>query len=299
MTNHQIEQIERYHAGQMNGEEVTAFEKQLASDPDLKMESDFQSDIISGLKEYRKTQLKARLDAVNIGTTVSWVGFVQQSTLIKSFGGIILASFIGAGIYLYGEKEETVESPTIARIDSPIAAPSSEYIWDLGEISSLKPNREADEVRKLTRSIAKNTKKIVAKKEIVPVKEELKEFNPSFQAPDVENIEEEKQFKSAGLDELPENNVSNVADEPIDVTTELSKGNSIKYKYYDGKLFLKGDFDKALYEILEINNGKGRNIYVCYLDKYYQVGITDQLRELPLVEDAGVIAKLAKLRSSK
>ena len=113
----QQEQIDNYHSGQMSAEEIASFESKLSSDPALKAESDFQKEIVNGLKEYRKTQLKARLDAVDL--TPSWMEFAQQSTLMKSFGGVAIATLIGAGIYFGAEssKENLADDEII--IDAP------------------------------------------------------------------------------------------------------------------------------------------------------------------------------------
>ena len=105
-------------------------------------------------------------------------------------------------------------------------------------------------------------------------------------------------MKTADLDVLPKKSAAVVNEDPIDVKTENTKSLDIKYKYYDGKLFLSGDFDRAPYEILEINSASGRRIYVKYLDKYYQVGVTDQLTALPEVTDVAIIDEL-KVASSK
>ena len=62
---------------------------------------------------------------------------------------------------------------------------------------------------------------------------------------------------------------------------------------------MNGDFDKAPYEILEINSASGRRIYVYYLGTYYQVGTTDKLIELPAVKDQDVIKELKLIRENK
>ena len=301
MTNQQLEQIDKYHSGRMSESEMASFEKQLESDPSLKAESDLQADITSGLKEYRKLELKARMDAINVGPT--WMEFVGQSTLMKSMGGVIVASVIGTGIYFYGEKNEEAQSTDPVEINAPVAE-SIEYVWELGEEADNAENLKLDkpEIATEESSVVENP---VVKAEVTPaeeseiVKEKTQSFKPTFEAPTVANVEENNKFQASGLDELPETAGVGKSEEPIDVETENNSSNTIKYKYYDGKLFLSGDFDKAPYEILEINSASGRRIYVHYLGTYYKVGVTDRLTELPVVKDQDVIKELELLRENK
>ncbi|MEP0987004.1 hypothetical protein [Ekhidna sp.] len=304
MTKINQEQIDRFHSGRMDEAEISDFRQQLESDPSLKAESNLQGDIINGLKEFRKAELKARLDALNVGPT--WVEFVQQSTLMKSMGGVIVASIIGTGIYFLGEKNETIDSSAPISVEAP-QYESIEYVWNLGlDKDPVNQNNELDKpVLEINSNLvaseipeSKPTQASITLEES-SLTDDSQVFKPSFEAPSVQGVEEESEFVSSELDELPENKSNDVSENPIDVETELSKSTIIKYKYYDGKLFLKGDFDKAPYEILEINSARGRRIYVFYLDNYYKVGVTDRLTALPLVGDTEVIKELELLRTNK
>lgn len=302
MTKQQLEQIDKYHSGRMSESEMASFEKQLESDPALKAESDLQSDIVGGLKEYRKLELKARLDAINVGPT--WMEFMGQSALMKSMGGVIVASLIGTGIYLYGEQDEQVESGATVTINAPVAE-SIEYVWELGQEEPDNTTNTTLEKPEIANEPAMETKLEVqvadqsAREEQVVINEDKEVFKPSFEAPAVANVEEDSKFQSEGLDELSETTNTTASEDPIDVETENNRSKTIKYKYYDGKLFLSGDFDKSTYEILEINSASGRRIYVYYIDTYYKVGTTDRLTELPAVKDQDVIKELELLRENK
>lgn len=302
MTKLTQEQIDNYHAGRMSESEMTDFQKIIESDPSIKAESDFQSDIVSGLKEYRKLELKSRLDAINVGPT--WIEFAQQSTLMKSLGGVIIASIIGTGIYFYGERPDQANSDEPATVQAQDIE-SIEFVWKLGE-EETQPSNQLETPIPVTES---NSPKTVVKEittstmidEADDAKNEVaneEAFSPSFEAPDAEAIEDDASFATTGLDEIP-NSSESTNEEPIDVQSEISKSTTIKYKYYDGKLFLKGDFDKAPYEILEINSTSGRRIYVYYLGSYYKVGIADKLTELPTVTNSETLDELKMLRENK
>ena len=313
MTPHQQEQIDNYHSGLMSEKESAAFESDLNADPSLKAESDFQSDIINGLKEYRKAELKIRLESINLGPT--WGGFIQQSALVKSMGGVVIASLIGGGIYLYGEKETPQSEQKAVSIDGPIAESLTYDVIELGEENSAveeqnlvldkpsldKPAAETQESAGATTLEEENavSKEVTIKSDEKAASSDANvAFTPDVAAPDVASIEEGEGFQSSGLDELPENTVIEETNAPIDVKSENRKG-AIKYKYYDGKLFLSGDFKKHTYEILEINSASGRRIYVYYLSEYYRVGITDRLIELPKVTNQKMIDELELIRKNK
>lgn len=297
MDNRLIEQIDNYHSGKMSPEEIASFESELNADPAIKAESDFQGDIVNGLKEFRKDQLKARLDAVDLAP--SWIEFAQQSTLMKSFGGIAVATIIGTGVYLNAEKGESYNVDPIV-IDAPNYE-DPEFIWSLGleDLPSVATKPVQQKTIASSAVVAPiEVVKVEEKEEAIEEKEEMT-FNPSFDAPDAKTINDEEAMETSNLDELPEETVAEANETPINVETEITKAIKVKYKYYDGKLFLSGDFDRAPYEILEINSASGRRIYVKYLDKYYKVGVTDQLSDLPEVTDQAVIDELDLLRQNK
>ncbi|MEQ8904536.1 hypothetical protein [Ekhidna sp.] len=305
MTKINQERIDKYHSGRMEEKEIADFENQLQSDPALKAESDFQADIVNGLKEFRKTELKSRMDAINVGP--SWFEYAQQSALMKSMGGVIVASIIGTGIYFLGEKEGAVEESNPITIDAPLNE-STEFVLKLGdenvpenERDLEKPIIEERESIAELQSESSNATAVIAENDETGKEESVKtdSFKPTFEAPPALTVEDDSKFTSSELDELPENSSKIAKEDPIDVRTENSRNTTIKYKYFDGKLFLSGDFDKAPYEILEINSADGRRIYVYYLGTYYKVGLTDKLIELPKVKDEAVIEELKLLRDNK
>jgi len=290
--------IDEYHAGRMTSSEMDAFEEELSSDPSIQAESDFQRDIIDGLKEFRKAELKTRLSSIDV--TPAWFEFVQQSTLLKSFGGVAVATLVGTGVYFMAESNEEIEELEPITIDAPKEL-SLSIDWD---IKPVKLSVLDVEDVKSTASFNTKSVELVDFSEVVSetTTEETKNeasLSLDFAAPTVENIKDEEALEVSSLDELPRNGSAKEDEEPIEVDHEVTKNLNVKYKYYDGKLFLSGDFDRAPYEILEINSANGRRIYVKYLNKYYKIGVTDKLTTLPQVFDVNVIKELELLRQNK
>lgn len=103
-----IDLIDNYLTGNLSQEQATAFENSMASDPTLKAEVDFQNDVINSIKDHRKSELKERLNSINVtsSSTSVWQKVAIAASTILISGGIAL--------YLTENNtpEETV-SPTI------------------------------------------------------------------------------------------------------------------------------------------------------------------------------------------
>lgn len=304
----QIERIEEYHSGNMSPEETASFEKELDSDPSLKAESNFQSDIVNGIKEYRKTQLKTRLNAIDVSP--GWMEFAQQSALVKSFGGLAVATAIGSGVYLLADTKEDLAIEPSGEVVSHVEmnVPAAKEIQFELTLPSIIVAEKAEERREAVEEtevdpIQPKTSAAVTKlvTEDSKAQEKTKEtFAPSFSAPNVAEISDNAEVGSATLDEVPSVATSTEGGlKPIEVETKNSKNSKIKYKYFDGKLFLTGNFNEEPYEILEINSASGRRIYLLHMKKYYEVKLNDRLSELPEVRDIKLIQELRLIKANK
>ena len=89
------ERIASYLDGDMSPDQMQEFEMQLHTDPVMRSEFELQQDIINSLQDYRKTQLKARLDQVPVSMGPS--GLMG----IKAAAAIVISGVIGLGAYLY------------------------------------------------------------------------------------------------------------------------------------------------------------------------------------------------------
>ena len=224
-----------------------------------------------------------------------WTELGSHSALMKSFGGIAAAIAISAGVYFYGKAGREVTPPSDVTIDAP--KPKS-VIFDWNITPAQIPDKEVMPLETVPKAMKADQKVEKFVTEEIPM-EEKQGFVPSFEAPNAATIREEETLQISSLDELPGEKLSESTRNPIDITTEITRNLNIKYKYYDGKLFLSGDFDRAPYEILEINSSSGRRIYVKYLNKYYMVETTYRLSFLPEVTNREVIEELKLLRGNK
>lgn len=286
--------------GNMSPDDAASFEKELASDPALKAESDFQSNIINGIREHRKMTLKSRLDAIDISP--GWMEFAQQSALVKSFGGIAIASIIGSGVYFIAqETKNQEEADLVTSIEFEVPqAESPEFEWIIPQPAGSDKVEVIDEQPVTKAALIRTREEVIEPNTIARAEETTKEnFTPDFTAPQAGEVSEENELGSTELDEVSTVAKATTNEEPIEVETRNSRNSKIRYKYYDGKLFLNGDFNNEPYEILEINNAKGRRIYLLHQKKYYEVKITDRLSELPEVTNVKLIQELRLIKENK
>ncbi|MEQ9052016.1 MAG: hypothetical protein RLP11_17010, partial [Marinoscillum sp.] len=136
--------------------------------------------------------------------------------------------------------------------------------------------------------------KVSAEKEV--------EFLPVVDLPDLGELSEEKGLKvqDANLPEMTEMDVLSPENEsPISVETIQRNSETIKYKYFDGKLFLYGDFNSAPYEIIEINRPTERKLYLYYDQEYYSIIVSDKVQELSPIADQQLLQELEIVRNNK
>ncbi|HET9487342.1 MAG TPA: hypothetical protein VFO54_07910, partial [Chryseosolibacter sp.] len=75
---------------------------------------------------------------------------------------------------------------------------------------------------------------------------------------------------------------------------------SFHYQFTEDKLLLYGPFEPHLYEILELNVGGKRTVFLYYKDQYYGLQEADgKVRSLDPVKDPVLLQKLKEYRSSK
>ncbi len=301
------ELIGSYLEGGMSPDQMLEFENQLHTDPLLRSEFELQQDIVNSLKDFRKSQLKARLDQVPVSMSPTvLVG-------VKTAAAIVLTGIIGLGSYLYfytGDVpveeslttqeitiDESLEQTTTANEiqELPVERKSKEITEEQIDESSTAI-KEADMIK--TQPLAKTeASKEVVEEEVVeeiasPVVNSPNIIDPSID----ETVQEETlEMPSAALaqEELSDNPV-------IEVETAKKDAELFHYRYYSGKLYLYGDFRDIPYEILELNSANGKILYMFYDQKYYQI-LDDQVELTPLqpLEDAEIIRRLEIIKENK
>ena len=273
------------------------FENKLLHDSELREEYNFQKDIVKGIKETRRLELKSRLSNIPINTPL------YQTVGFKAIAVASISAGIGIGAYYYfsgddnlqlseidlNENQVTLseekETPTVPEAITPIfkEEPKEEKVMDV--VSQEKPKAEV---------LVKNTE----------VKVEPKIVQPNVIQPDVveafedENIESEDlgiESQINNLDNIKENVESNV-----EVATVKDKRNKFHYKFFENKLYLLGSFNDMPYEIIELNSSKGKSYFLYYNNDYFKLN-SEQLKPAPLVkiENDSLVNELKIIQSNQ
>ncbi|MEM9897646.1 MAG: hypothetical protein AAF789_14900, partial [Bacteroidota bacterium] len=267
------EKIDLFHAGKLDNNQKADFLDAMKRDPSIEEESNFQKLIIDEIKVARKAELKSRLSGIDVSSSLILFGSLQNTAVYKSLLVGSLAVSVGIGVYLFALDSEEKEAVSSLVIDAPTPEKISALDWiDHQETETRLISRQTSVASRIQykESVVSNQADLEEGK-VLDAVNETAPFSPSVNLPSTPDINDEETIANADLEALPETIVEEKVQEGIDVETEQTNSVNVRYKYYDGKLFLKGDFDKAPYEILEINGANGRRIYLYYLSTFYEV----------------------------
>lgn len=303
--------IDAYLRNELTGSELSSFESQMESDPAFREAVRFEQHVQEGIGQYRKAELKARLNALDMSPGSIGVGQLGNGALLKTVGGFVAAGIIGAvGYFLYVSEEDVPTAP----VDFTESVTLSPEQKDIPPLILPEP---------LTEEPVEPLKAVVAEAEVInhsnknntttevddaPVHvNEMKaaeqqmeeEFIPQVDVPNLDEIASEEAFASTDVKIPVASSRDEINASTLDVETINRRSDVIKYKYFDGKLYLYGDFKRQPYEILEIHGSTDRKLFVYYDSRYYRVTTTDKVEELVQITDRKLIHELEILRSNK
>lgn len=283
-----IDLIDNYLAGRMTDAERTAFEQQLAADPELKREYNFNKDVISSIQETRKAELKAMLNNIPVGGTAS-----TFSTSAK-VAGVLAAAAITVGAFYFIGKKDASEAEQKPLKEQPVQ-----------EIEETEQPNDISQQDTPESMEQKSEEAVEKQQETLTPAAEPKETTPAeIQTPNlVDGFENEHEATDVTEPEVYTDSQNFTAETLFDsnievITDESKKRYQFHYQMKDEKLYLYGSFDKGLYEILEFNNAQGKTIILYYKENYYHIN-PDQHAMTPLnaIKDQGLINKLNNLRN--
>jgi hypothetical protein len=284
MTN--IERIEAYFNNDLPDVERELLLQDIDADPALKEDFQFQENVIEGIKAYRKTELIARLDAVQIASP-------GQALLLKTLGGVGIAGIIAVGTFMWVNSADENTVPDEISTTEQVVAPTEntqEIAEAAPEISSAEePKAETQEVKttEAKSARAKTTKN-----------------QPVAAVPDVviPDVQEPEGASSANIDEdltAPKAMSSSAIrlSSSTDVEVKLSKKYNFHYQVKNGGLTLFGNFNESPFEVIELKTNKGINSYLYFKEHFYALANdSEEIRPLDVLENAQLIKELEKRR---
>lgn len=303
-TSNQIENIDAYLRDELSPTEVSSFESQLEKDTTLAEELAFQKQVVSGIQHARKVQLKNRLAQIDVAGGAA----VGQGTWIKVVGGVALATMIGVVAWQIFSTEETgviageIDAPVIQAQEIPVIEIPEKSVADLAAkvevIEVVVPEPvPADESITIT---SKETESIEASEEGSDSATEDKAFAPQVDLPKDESELDSSEFEPEELEETfsPVLETSDI--DALNIERLDQKSKELRYRYYDGKLALYGDFGDSPYQILEINQQDGgKQIFMLHSDQFYRLESSKDEKALVAIKDPVLLSELQIFQNNK
>lgn len=270
--------MEDYILGNLSPEDVKKFEQFLAQDPKHRSDLELQKDILEGIKQHSRQQLKSKLAQVN----------PHAGRLITQKIAVVVATFaaaalVGIGIYSTVQDGQTaLPSQTPQPSMSLISPTESPQLVELEMEASPLIKDEAVSAKTTEKNIPQNLdiQKIEAPKsvkkapkiveEIIhsPTKKTNKAFNPLKDL--AQNDEKELGTDSKLVTEMGTNPASKKATNIDRVECQGNKKIE-SYRFQDGLLEICGEFSsKNTFEIT-VSEALGHAIFFSYDGAYYQI----------------------------
>lgn len=272
MTNFEL--IDDYLTGKLSETDKAAFEQQLAADPTLKAEVDLQRQIVEGVRQARVAELKAMLNQVPVGGSASFTNWVA---------GIAAVAVVGAVTLWYVSEEADVTQKDEIPAQVELAAPAPQ-VPDQAAPASPDTKEPVEQAK-------------VEPKAKVTEKPKAIEQNPVVQ-PKLDVVDPSGELNSDSRSD--EEGVATVGTQTDSKTLEvkiISDGRyDNHYQLDQGVLILYGDFEKTLYEIIEIQ-GDEPLAFLYHQNRYYKLsGNSNAIQKLIAITDPQLISKLRELR---
>ena len=284
MTN--SERIEAYFNNELPEAEKQQLLNEIDSDPSLKTEFKFQQDVIDGIKAYRKKELIARLDNVQIAAT-------GQSVLLKALGVIGLAGIATVSTYMWvnNNSDKVLVEEKTDKIEQVIAE-TSEQSTKIDVAADQSKEEENIQESKST------SDKIIVEKETAPTRETTTRI-PEIVIPEV--MEPDSSSDAITEDKLEAPEAMNTTEINLSTSTNVEVKFSKKYNFHyqvkEGQLTLYGDFEDAPFEVIEMKTNKGIQSYLFYNDNFYSLNSNSKnIEPLDRIDNLSLIKELQKRR---
>lgn len=285
--------VNKYLDNNMSGSEKYIFEDQLTSDPLLKAEFEHQNEIIGGLKEYRKSQLKTQLNNVSINPGL--LGIISQSASMKTLSFVAASLLTGTGAYFYFSSNSNVRINTIAHVESKLDFVTSP--WQLNDTKGKLDYRYSKSTNPADWAI------VETETEVEAVISEVEPNAIDFDVPEIsENLsidsdpQPDQILEKVVSQNAPFSNVSKI--EKVDIENITTNRYKFHYKLDQNKLYLYGKFEASPYEIIEINSLQSKKLFFYYNGNYFRLNHdAKEISPLLSIQDPKVIKELNIIKS--
>ena len=283
MTN--SERIEAYFNNELPEAEKEQLLQDMDTDASLKSEFQFQEEIINGIKAYRKEQLIARLDNIQIATT-------GQSLLLKTIGVVGIATVATIGTYIWlGTTDKQVDQSENSTTTEIIVNQPQEAIETPVDEKAVPEDAEKIEPSSATTTTENQKEKVIRKK--------TEKATPSVIVPQVQEPDEDVAITTDEDLTSPDAMATSAVrlNSNTDVEIKMSKKYNFHYQIKDGTLILYGQFNDAPFEVIEMKTNNGIKSYLFYKENFYGLNTdSEDIKPLLTINNEALIKELNKRR---
>ncbi len=276
-----IEKIEDLLAGRLNSEQSTEIQNLIDQDPLLQSEASFQKDIIDGIQNHRRLELKDRLNKIDVSAksyAKLYIAAASLATIALTWFGISQFSKTNVEVSDMDETEISSTSDIVSALETKDATPVIEEKKEQGSIeTNTITSPDQDSYSTQTETQETTTPTVVAVPDV------------NLDGPDAQDLE------SAGnVGEYDENELDNSKGLPGDhkkLDSDIKVNHPIvgskkhmKYTYVDNELQLVGPFSHENKYVL-IQDGSDDVLTLEFLGKTYKIYKGKRNEPLIPVED--------------
>ncbi len=274
--------IEAYFEGNISPAEKAMLEAKVKSDPLVKAEFDLQKNIVKGISNARKLELKSRLSAIDLPTHTGLLTGSGAKWLAGTVAGVtIFGSVLYWSLISFEENIKPVDIKANHEIEF-----QTEQLSDFPEITENNNELEGVEIPEIKASNsdinASETKEVIV---------EEKDITAKVQPQALISYEDDKLFKNQNEDDLERIESKEIAHNRADKTEiefleAIENENNYHYRYFNSKLYLYGDFKEMPYQIIELNDRGKKQLFLSHNDEVYIIkDKTTEITELRKIQD--------------
>lgn len=279
-----------YLKDKLSGKELVDFEETMRQDPLLQSEMKLQKEVYQALAETRKAGLKARLNQIPIDQSPWFVGTAFRMTAIVS---ALVVTSVATYVTLNPSESENVVKIDVAP-EEQLAASQS-----ILPLASPKPAVSATEKTVTNEIVNRKTEASLPSTRPAETKKATSREIPQIQRPAVASDFSENDVQLDYSDfELPQkqalqSNTSMRSD--ISVEKVVDPAYQFHYQFYNGKLFLYGNFQDSPYKIIALNTEEERSLFLEYASQYYRIVEQEEVLPLTSITDTSLVKELRRL----
>ncbi|ADR20777.1 hypothetical protein MATR_15970 [Marivirga tractuosa] len=276
--------IEAYFEGNISPAEKAMLDAKIKSDPLVKAEFDLQQNIVKGISNARKLELKSRLASIDLpantglfaGSGVKWLaGTIAGVTIFGSVLYWSLTSFDNKikpiDLKAYQEiafnNYSTADFPDLAE-DRSMASKAEVFSTKVQKTTTVQEDKNKQLAKEETNTTAK------VQPQALMSYEDDQLFTNHSEGEELANIES----REVAL---------NRADKTeIEFHKALDDTDNFHYQYYNSKLYLYGNFKKTPYQIIELNDKGKKQLFLSHNNEVYVIkDNTTEVTELRKIQD--------------